>query len=490
MTIRLPPGRPVVPPVTPTPTPAPSAAVVKQAEKLLKKAGFHPGKVDGRMSPALTQALKDFQKAYGMSQTGLPDARTMGRLKDVGHRIDVHAKKKDGYVSVGQKSGAIKDIEKRLKELGYDPGAIDGVYSRETAEAVKKFRADQKELKDGIGALGKASRKILKKEVEGLHHAPERRRLAPTKKQRRLDAKTNEAVRHRNQDGTLGLGVGAKGEAVHNIQKHLTAAGFRPKHWGGKFDERTGAAVKAFQKHSKLPVTGVVDPKTWKALKKSYILSKSPTGPAQALFERSGAVKRTEKLLKAAGFNPGRVDGFFDKKTQAAVKAFQKKHKLARDGDIGTKDLAKLKKAAKGDYRSKVLDIARKYLGFHERGVNGNPFSTFFGRGPEAWCADFVSYCYTKAGKKLNEPWTPALLAKLKANGTYTRSHPKPGDIIMFDWQPGSGPSAQHTGLVEKVFRKNGQLWVQTIEGNTGDAVRRKTYPVSSSVIAGFGTIP
>ncbi|GMU61155.1 MAG: hypothetical protein AMXMBFR34_29180 [Myxococcaceae bacterium] len=486
MTIRLPPGRPVVPPPLP---PSPSPRDVRRAERLLKKAGFNPGKVDGRMSPALAQALKDFQKAYGMAPTGQPDARTLARLTDVGHRIDKHARKKDGYVSVGQKSGGIKNAEKRLRALGYDTGAVDGVFSRETAQAVKKFRADQKELKDGSGALASTSRRLLKKEVARLHHVPERRRLAPTKKQRRLDEKTNQAVRHRNQDGTVGLGVGAKGEAVHNLQKHLTAAGFRPKHWGGRFDERTGAAVKAFQKHSELPVTGVVDPRTWKALKKSYILAKSPTGPAQALHERSGAVKRTEKLLRAAGFNPGRVDGFFDKKTQAAVKAFQKKHKLERDGDIGTKDLSKLKKAAKGDYRDKVLDLARKYLGFHERGENGNPFSTFFGRGPEAWCADFVSYCYTKAGKKLNEPWTPALLAKLKANGTYTRSHPKAGDIIMFDWAPGSGPTAQHTGLVEKVFRKGGQLWVQTIEGNSGDAVRRKTYPVSSSVIAGFGTI-
>ncbi len=99
-------------------------------------------------------------------------------------------------------------------------------------------------------------------------------------------------------------------------------------------------------------------------------------------------------------------------------------------------------------------------LGFHEKGGNGDPFSTFFHRGPEAWCADFVSYCYSKAG-----------------------------DIVMFDWSSG-GPTAQHTGLVEKVFKQNGRLSVQTIEGNSSNQVMRHTYPVSSSVIAGFGTMP
>lgn len=489
MTVRLLPGRPVVSPTTPVPTPVPSPAAVREAEKLLKKAGFHPGTVDGQVSPAFTDSLKQFQKAWGLPETGLPDAKTLSRLRETGHRIDVHAKKHDGHLSIGQKSGGVKAAEQRLRALGYAPGKVDGVFGRDTAAAVKAFRADQKELKNGVGSLGNASRKLLKQEVAGLNHAAERRRLAPTKAQSKADALTNTAVRAHHSDGSIGLGVGSTGAAVKNVQRHLAAAGFHPKHQNGKFDERTEAALRAFQKHSHLDVTGRVDAKTWKALKSSMILTKSKASPAQALSERSGAVKGTEQLLEKAGFHPGKVDGFFDKKTQAAVKAFEKKYHFNGDGKLGSKELAKLKDAAKGDYRQKVLDTARKYLGYHEGAGNSNPFSKYFGRGPEAWCADFVSFCYSKAGKKLNEPWTPALLAKLKSNGTYTRNHPKPGDIIMFDWHPGSGPTAEHTGLVEKVFRKNGQLYVQTIEGNSSDMVRRNTYPVSSSVIAGFGTI-
>ena len=482
MPIRTPvtlPGRPVVPPTTPVP-PAATPAQLKAAEKMLTRAGFTPGKIDGKITTAFTKALKEFQASLGLSATGTLDSRTSSRLAQVDKRVRSHPAK-DLFVSVGQKSKDIGTLENRLKKLGYATGKADGIYSRETAAAVQAFRKDQKELTDGAQWLGKSSRKVLRDEVKKLAHAPERRRIAPTKAQARLDQQT--AV----QCGRLA--EGSKGAAVKNVQAHLKAAGFDPKHTNGVFDERTAAALKAFQSKSKLPVTGAVDKRTWAALKKSFILSSKPADPAQKLGERSGAVKASEKLLKKLGFNPGRIDGLFDARTQKAVKAYEKKAKLKQDGAIGTNQLAKMKKDAKGDYRDKVLETARRFLGFHEKGTNGNPFSKFFGRPPEAWCADFVSYCYTKSGKSLNECNTPNLLAKLHANGTYTRNNPKAGDIIMFDWHPGSGPTAEHTGLVEKVFRQNGRLMVQTIEGNSGDQVARHTYAVSDSRIAGFGTM-
>lgn len=472
-------GRPVVPPPTTPVPPTSTPAQLKAAEKMLTRAGFKPGAIDGKVTPAFTKALKEFQASLGLTATGALDTRTTAKLTQVDKRVRSH--KDDLFVAVGQKSSSIQVLERRLNKLGYSTGKADGIYSRDTEKAVQAFRKDQKELTDGHKWLGKTARKSLKAEVNKLAHAPERRRLAPTKAQTRLDKATALACGR--------LQEGSSGAAVKNMQAHLKAAGFDPKHVNGKFDERTEAALKAFQAKSKLPVTGALDKRTWASLKKSFILSSKPADPAQKLGERSGAVKASEKLLKKLGFNPGRIDGLFDARTQKAVKAYEKKAKLSQDGAIGTNQLAKMKKDAKGDYRDKVLETARRFMGFHEQGENGNPFSKFFGRPPEAWCADFVSYCYTKAGKPLNEPWTPALLAKLKANGTHNRNNPKPGDIIMFDWQPGSGPTAQHTGLVEKVFRKNGRLMVQTIEGNSGDAVRRLTYAVGDPRIAGFGTI-
>lgn len=363
--------QPTVTTTPPTPTAPPVApATVREAEKLLKKAGFRPGAIDGRVTANFTRALKEFQGAWGLPANGTLDAATLGKLRSTGARIAAHAKKKDAHISVGQKSSGILDVEKRLRALGYDVGKADGIYSRETAAAVKAFRADQKELKGTSGALSRKSREVLKQEANALAHAPYRARRAPTQAQTRLDVKTAEAATQRDADGALGLGPGSSGDAVKNVQRHLEAAGFSPKSTGGQFDERTGGAVKAFQRRAGLEATGRVDAKTWKALKKSVILSEKPAGPAQTVGERSSAVKRTEKLLKQAGFNPGKVDGLFDAKTRKAVKAFEKTYGLKVDGAVTTGELSKLKKVTKGVTLSQLHRImpslpmskARAYL--------------------------------------------------------------------------------------------------------------------------------
>lgn len=59
----------------------------------------------------------------------------------------------------------------------------------------------------------------------------------------------------------------------------------------------------------------------------------------------------------------------------------------------------------------------------------------------------------------------------------------EPGDIVFFDWGATNNVGAiDHVGVVEKVLG-GGRL--QTIEGNTSDAVRRRVR--SASVIAGYG---
>ncbi|NUP24000.1 MAG: CHAP domain-containing protein [Streptomyces sp.] len=75
--------------------------------------------------------------------------------------------------------------------------------------------------------------------------------------------------------------------------------------------------------------------------------------------------------------------------------------------------------------------------------------------------------------------WYPGTAANIRA-------HCKPAAIVFFDWD-GSDLIGRidHVGLVEKVL-PDGR--VQTIEANTGDAVKRRVR--SASVIAGFWNPP
>jgi peptidoglycan hydrolase-like protein with peptidoglycan-binding domain len=53
---------------------------VKAAQQALKEKGYDPGTIDGVMGPKTQAALKDFQKAQGLQETGRLDGETMAKL--------------------------------------------------------------------------------------------------------------------------------------------------------------------------------------------------------------------------------------------------------------------------------------------------------------------------------------------------------------------------------------------------------------------------
>ncbi len=55
-------------------------------------------------------------------------------------------------------------------------------------------------------------------------------------------------------------------------------------------------------------------------------------------------VEEVQKALKAAGFNPGKIDGKLGEKTKTAIRAFQKAHDLKVDGKVGANTWKLLKK--------------------------------------------------------------------------------------------------------------------------------------------------
>ena len=63
---------------------------------------------------------------------------------------------------------------------------------------------------------------------------------------------------------------------------------------------------------------------------------------------------------------------------------------------------------------------------------------------------------------------------------------PRPGDIIFFDWddEDGQDGSPDHVGIVEKV--EDGIVY--TVEGNSGNACRKRQYAIGHYEILGYGT--
>jgi membrane-bound lytic murein transglycosylase B len=58
----------------------PTLEFMKSLQRELKRAGYDPGRVDGKMGPSTRGALKRFQEAHGLSPSGDPDIPTLTKL--------------------------------------------------------------------------------------------------------------------------------------------------------------------------------------------------------------------------------------------------------------------------------------------------------------------------------------------------------------------------------------------------------------------------
>lgn len=104
------------------------------------------------------------------------------------------------------------------------------------------------------------------------------------------------------------------------------------------------------------------------------------------------------------------------------------------------------------------------------------------------WCACFVSWCADQCSN-IDSGAIPRFslcsdgVRWFEQHGQFRDGSyvPAAGDIIFFDW--GNDGTIDHVGIVENVI--DGA--VHTVEGNSGDKVRRKSYSVGSSVIYGYG---
>lgn len=250
------------------------------------------------------------------------------------------------------------------------------------------------------------------------------------------------------------LKLGASGDEVRQLQELLIDRGVLTGPASGQFDQATLSAVKSYQTSNGLKVDGIVGQQTWgsfdgQQLPPGVWMLKRPAGgySGSSGFDGSGASSPSN--LAPLTSNP----------------------------------------APSGSGVETMLNEARSHLGFNEGAGNNNPFSHAMGRPSEAWCADFVSFLARKAGLSLNTASAQGVADFLKSRGTWKgKSNPQPGDAVTFRWD-GSGGWADHVGIVERVYVKDGQLWVDTIEGNSSDGVRRRSYPANSSKINGYGTI-
>lgn len=131
----------------------------------------------------------------------------------------------------------VRRLQATLKDLAFDPGALDGIYGPDTATAVRQYQAARGLIADGIVGLRTWDR-----------------------------LGTERGSRTRGRPLAMPIVGATGGHDVQDVQEALRAAGFDPGAIDSVYGPDTEAAVAAFQRVHGLDIDGIVGPKTRDAL--------------------------------------------------------------------------------------------------------------------------------------------------------------------------------------------------------------------------------
>ena len=335
-----------------------SGSAVKDLQTKLKKLGYYSGTVDSTFGSGTYAAVRAFQKKYNLTADGVAGSETLKKLDSAYKNAD--SDKDDDSLRMGDSGSAVKDLQTKLKKLGYYSGTVDSTFGSGTYAAVRAFQKKYNLTADGV-----AGSETLKK----------------------LDSAYKNADSDKDDDS---LRKGATGSAVKNLQTKLKKLGFYNAYVDGSYGDTTVAAVKAFQKKYNLTADGVAGSETLKKLDSAYKNADSDKDDDSLRKGATGsAVKDLQTKLKKLGFYNASIDGDYGDTTVAAVKAFQKKYNLTADGVAGSETLKKLDSAYKNADSNtstdddslrkgatgtavKTLQTNLKKLGFYTAYVDGS----------------------------------------------------------------------------------------------------------------------
>ena len=304
---------------------------VKDLQTKLKKLGYYDAYVDGDYGDTTVAAVKAFQKKYNLTADGIAGKETLKKLDSVYE--NTNSARDDGSLRMGDSGSAVKDLQTKLKKLGYYDGTVDSTFGSGTYAAVRAFQKKYNLTADGV-----AGSETLKK----------------------LDSAYKNANSDKDDDS---LRMGDSGSAVKDLQTKLKKLGYYDGTVDSTFGSGTYAAVKAFQKKYNLTADGVAGSETLKKLDTAYKNADSNTSTDDDSLRKGAtgtAVKTLQTNLKKLGFYTAYVDGSFGATTESAVKAFQKKYGLTADGVAGSATLKKIESvvasASSGKITTERLD--------------------------------------------------------------------------------------------------------------------------------------
>lgn len=230
----------------------------------------------------------------------------------------------DGYAQLrlGDQGRGVQDLQVRLRQLGYYPGDISGVFDTLTEQAVQLFELTYGSMQTGIATVELQERLFA-------DNAP---------------AYSAQAYAAAINGNFTELRQGDSGSNVLALQMRLRELGFPLPHITGYYDQETAAAVRAFfEVYGNEPNSVAIvsmqeelftpDPRTYSG---ATLAPTQASTDGQTLSEGNigSTVERIQQRLIDLGYMQGSATGTFDAATTEAVKAFQRVVGVQEDGVV------------------------------------------------------------------------------------------------------------------------------------------------------------
>ena len=317
-----------------------SGSRVRTLQNRLISLGWLGGKATGTYDEATEAAVRAFQKkTAGLYDDGVAGPDTLRAIySSNAARSTTVAASSGETLELGSEGSEVRALQKRLKELGYLSGSVDGSFGLATQAAVIAFQQN-----NGLTADGKAGTATLNKLYSD--SAVKSGGGSASLDSGRSGGTSGSTEGGRDTSGIASTGYttlseGDEGSEVRKLQQKLKDKGYYTGSVDGKFGEATTASVMAFQLRNNLTVDGKAGPATQRAL---YDSGSSISYSALRQGDEGTAVRNLQYTLYELGYYDGAIDGSYGQTTADAVRAFQIQNDLKPvDGVAGSATLGKM----------------------------------------------------------------------------------------------------------------------------------------------------
>ncbi len=210
----------------PQPSAPQPSADVRDAQQRLRDLGYYNGPIDGLWGPDTRAAVEQFQRGRRLPVTADLDDSTRRAMRNTAAAAPV---------SLSNPTD-VRTVQNRLRQLHFYNGPADGVWGRDTQEAVERF---QQSRGLPVGQVNQATMSAMG-----------------------LDPRAFDQRSASSQAG----GAPLDPTVVRGVQNRLRRLGYYSGRADGVWGARTQASVERFQRSRGLEPTGDLNPMTASAL--------------------------------------------------------------------------------------------------------------------------------------------------------------------------------------------------------------------------------